>query len=75
MAILLTPKNQNNRCPICKTTNLTIRFCRVSHAAMDMVMGAGLSTRAEPQVAARAGGLVQSEWSEPVPMRDAWVTL
>jgi hypothetical protein len=42
-AILLTPKNQNNRCPICKTTDLTIRFCRVSHAANGMVIGTGLS--------------------------------
>lgn len=42
-SILLTPKNQNNRCPICKTTDLTIRFCRVSHAAIGAVMGTGLS--------------------------------
>jgi hypothetical protein len=42
-AILLTPKNQNNGCPLCKTTDVTIRFCRVSHAASGMVMGTGLS--------------------------------
>lgn len=42
-AILLTPKNQNNVCPLCKTTDLTIRFCRVSHAANGMQMGTGLS--------------------------------
>jgi hypothetical protein len=42
-AILLTPKNQSNRCPLCKTTDLTIRFCRVSHAANGMQMGTGLS--------------------------------
>jgi hypothetical protein len=42
-AILLTPKNQSNRCPTCKTTDLTIRFCRVSHAASGMQMGTGLS--------------------------------
>jgi hypothetical protein len=42
-AILLTPKNQSNLCPVCKTTDLTIRFCRVSHAANGMVMGTGLS--------------------------------
>jgi hypothetical protein len=42
-AILLTPKNQNNLCPLCRTTDLTIRFCRVSHAASGMVMGTGLS--------------------------------
>jgi hypothetical protein len=43
-AILLTPKNQNNRCPLCKTTDLTIRFCRVSHAASGLVMGTGFSS-------------------------------
>ena len=42
-AILLTPKNQSNRCPTCNTTDLTIRFCRVSHAASGMQMGTGLS--------------------------------
>jgi len=42
-AILLTPKNQNNHCPICKTTDVTIRFCRVSHVASGLVMGTGLS--------------------------------
>lgn len=42
-AILLTPKNQGNRCPLCKTTDLTLRFCRVSHAANGMMIGTGLS--------------------------------
>jgi hypothetical protein len=42
-AILLTPKNQSNRCPLCRTTDLTIRFCRVSHMANGMQMGTGLS--------------------------------
>lgn len=42
-AILLTPKNQNNKCPLCRTTDLTIRFCRVSHAGNGLVMGTGLS--------------------------------
>ncbi len=42
-AILLTPKNQSNRCPLCKTMDLTIRFCRVSHAANGLQMGTGLS--------------------------------
>ena len=42
-AILLTPKNQNNHCPLCKTTDVTIRFCRVSHMASGLVMGTGLS--------------------------------
>jgi len=42
-AILLTPKNQNNQCPACKTTDVTIRFCQVSHMASGLVMGTGLS--------------------------------
>jgi hypothetical protein len=42
-AILLTPKNQGNHCPLCKTTDLTLRFCRVSHAANGMMIGTGLS--------------------------------
>lgn len=42
-AILLTPKNQGNRCPLCRTTDLTLRFCRVSHAANGMMIGTGLS--------------------------------
>jgi hypothetical protein len=41
--ILLTPKNQSNQCPLCKTTDLTIRFCRASHMAGGMQMGTGLS--------------------------------
>ncbi len=42
-AILLTPKNQNNRCPLCRITDVTIRFCRVSHAANGVTIGTGLS--------------------------------
>lgn len=42
-AILLTPKNQGNQCPICKTTDVVIRFNRVSHMASGMQMGTGLS--------------------------------
>ncbi len=42
-AILLTPKNQANKCPLCRTTDITIRFCRVSHMANGMTMGTGLS--------------------------------
>jgi hypothetical protein len=42
-AILLTPKNQANRCPLCRTTDLTLRFCRVVHAANGMMIGTGLS--------------------------------
>jgi len=42
-AILFTPKNQNNRCAACKTTDITLRLCRISHAASGLVMGSGLS--------------------------------
>jgi hypothetical protein len=42
-AILITPKNQSNRCPNCRTTDITIRFDRVSHIASGLVMGTGLS--------------------------------
>jgi hypothetical protein len=42
-AILLTPKNQNNHCPNCKTTDVVIRFNRISHMASGMQMGTGLS--------------------------------
>lgn len=30
-AILLTPKNQENRCPLCKVTDVTIRYNRISN--------------------------------------------
>lgn len=42
-AILLTPKNQGNHCPICKVTDITVRFNRVSHMGSAMQMGTGLS--------------------------------
>ncbi len=42
-AILFTPKNQNNHCAACKTTDITLRLSRVSHAANGLVMGTGLS--------------------------------
>ncbi len=42
-AILLTPKNQGNHCPICKITDITVRFNRVSHMASAMQMGTGAS--------------------------------
>lgn len=42
-AILFTPKNQNNHCAACKTTDITLRLSRVNHAANGMVMGTGLS--------------------------------
>lgn len=30
-AILLTPKNQNNRCPLCRVTDVTLRYNRISN--------------------------------------------
>jgi hypothetical protein len=42
-AILFTPKNQNNHCAACKTTDITLRMSRVRHAANGLVMGTGLS--------------------------------
>jgi len=30
-AILLTPKNQSNQCPLCRVTDITIRFNRISN--------------------------------------------
>ena len=32
-SILLTPKNQNNKCPVCRVTDITIRYCRVRNVA------------------------------------------
>jgi hypothetical protein len=31
--ILLTPKNQNNTCPLCRVNDITIRYCRIAHVA------------------------------------------
>lgn len=42
-AILLTPKNQENKCPICKITDVVIRFNHIRHMASGMQMGTGLS--------------------------------
>jgi len=30
-AILLTPKNQNNQCPLCRVTDITIRYNRITN--------------------------------------------
>jgi hypothetical protein len=32
-SILLTPKNQNNVCPQCRVTDITIRYCKIAHVA------------------------------------------
>ncbi len=42
--LLLTPKNQSpNVCPICVVTDVTIRFCRISHVGSGFQIGNGLS--------------------------------
>jgi hypothetical protein len=30
-SILLTPKNQSNVCPLCRVTDITIRYCKIAH--------------------------------------------
>jgi hypothetical protein len=42
-AILLTPKNQNNVCPGCRVTDVTIRYCRIAHMASGIQIANGLS--------------------------------
>jgi hypothetical protein len=56
-AVLLTPKNQaigpRSVCPDCLVTDVTIRFCKISHVASGIVMGNGLS---DNKAAAKDGG-------------------
>ena len=42
-AILLTPKNQNNNCPSCRVTDVTIRYNRIAHIASGIQIANGLS--------------------------------
>ena len=43
-SILLTPKNPPpNRCPGCRVTDVTIRYCTISHVAGGMVISNGLA--------------------------------
>jgi hypothetical protein len=42
-AILLTPKNQNNACPLCKVTDVVVRFNYIAHMASAMQIATGLS--------------------------------
>ena len=55
-AILLTPKNQatksGNVCPICKVTDITIRYTRISHAGGGIAIATALSDGHAP---AKAG--------------------
>jgi hypothetical protein len=53
-AILLTPKNQSpNVCPLCKVTDITLRYCKIRHMASGMTIAnvpsdtGGLSTAGE----------------------------
>ena len=32
-SIVLTPKNPNNQCPLCRVTDVTIRYCKIAHVA------------------------------------------
>jgi hypothetical protein len=42
-AVLLTPKNQNNLCPNCLVTDVTIRYNRIAHTGSGMQIGNGRS--------------------------------
>ena len=42
-AILLTPKNQGNRCPLCRVTDVTIRYNKIAHMGSGLQIGNGLS--------------------------------
>jgi hypothetical protein len=53
-AILLTPKNQSpNVCPLCRVTDITLRYCKIRHVASGMTVAnvpsdtGGLSTAGE----------------------------
>ncbi|MGA9526777.1 MAG: hypothetical protein WBS24_01545 [Terriglobales bacterium] len=32
-SVVLTPKNQNDKCPICRVSDVTIRYCRIRNVA------------------------------------------
>ncbi len=42
-SILLTPKNQNNACPLCRVTDVTIRDCKIAHVGGGFMIANGLS--------------------------------
>jgi hypothetical protein len=42
-AILLTPKNQFNHCPLCRVMDVTLRYSSISHVAAGMQIANGLS--------------------------------
>ena len=41
--IVLTPKNQNNKCPICIVSSVTIRYNQMRHSGAGLTVAAGLS--------------------------------
>jgi hypothetical protein len=50
-SILLTPKNQNNVCPLCQVTDVTIRFSTLSHAGAGLQIANALSDAGGAQLA------------------------
>jgi hypothetical protein len=62
--ILLTPKNQHfadgtTLCPICQVTDVTIRFCRISHAGGGLQLATAISGNGHDGAQALAG----TRWS------------
>jgi hypothetical protein len=47
-SILLTPKNQDNKCPACRVTDVTIRYCRIRNVASVLLIGNVLSAAGGP---------------------------
>jgi hypothetical protein len=58
-AILLTPKNQNNRCSVCKVTDVVIRLNYISHVGSGMQIASIL-----------AGGIAQGSGGERYSIHD-----
>ncbi|MGA7443154.1 MAG: hypothetical protein WB523_18875 [Candidatus Sulfotelmatobacter sp.] len=42
-SILLTPKNQNNRCPLCRVTDVTIRYNKITNVGSVLQIGNDVS--------------------------------
>ena len=42
-SVLLTPKNQNNHCPSCRVTDITVRYCKISNVGSVFQIANGLS--------------------------------
>jgi Putative Ig domain len=56
-SILLTPKNQNDVCPLCVVHDVTVRYNTISHVASGMQIANGASD---------SGGLSQGAWNESI---------